>query len=252
MVLKRLDEINKGYHFRQKLRIEGLRKRIVAREQTLQPGRLIPVPSDLSIGRGRRLDAAVLFLDICGFSHRPADTAEEQDLMIRLLSFFFAEMVRIVDDYGGMVEKNTGDGLMVYFSKHLNWQEDVRQRATAAALTMMHANENFIRPVVVASGAEPIEFRVCIDYGPITVARLGVAKSFNHIVAIGATANWTSKMLQYAGPAEILLGSNMPSGLPDAWRSQNLEFVMPDPKRSTDTMQYGIWRFTGRWRNPEQ
>jgi len=35
--------------------------------------------------------------------------------MLRVLNLFFTEMIRIVEDYGGAVEKNTGDGLMAYF-----------------------------------------------------------------------------------------------------------------------------------------
>jgi len=44
------------------------------------------------------------------------DTPAEQDLMLRVLALFFSEMIRIAEEYGGVVEKNTGDGLMVYFS----------------------------------------------------------------------------------------------------------------------------------------
>jgi class 3 adenylate cyclase len=84
---------------------------------------------------------AVMFLDICGFSGRPADTPADQDVLLRALNLFFTEMFRIAEDYGGTVEKNTGDGLMAYFEDQAS---DGRvsgcQRAVAAALTMMYTN----------------------------------------------------------------------------------------------------------------
>jgi adenylate cyclase len=35
--------------------------------------------------------------------------------MLRVLNLYFSEMIKIAEEYGGTVEKNTGDGLMAYF-----------------------------------------------------------------------------------------------------------------------------------------
>ena len=80
------------------------------------------------------------------------------------------------------------------------------KRAVACALTMMRANDRLIRPILVASTIVPIAFRISIDYGPVTIARLGAAQRFNAYVAIGATANFASKMLAHAKPGEIRVG----------------------------------------------
>lgn len=48
---------------------------------------------------------AVMFIDICGFSSRQLETAEAQNLMLKVLNLFFTEMIRISEDYGGNVEK---------------------------------------------------------------------------------------------------------------------------------------------------
>ena len=53
---------------------------------------------------------AVLFLDISGFSVRKSETVEEQGMILKILNLFFTEMIRIAEEYGGTVEKNTGDG----------------------------------------------------------------------------------------------------------------------------------------------
>ena len=96
-------------------RIEGSRQTIVARDEAASVGRVIPGEETLAIGTGRRIDIAVMFIDICGFSSRSSNTLAEQDLLLRSLNLFFTEMTRIAEDYGGTLEKNTGDGLMAYF-----------------------------------------------------------------------------------------------------------------------------------------
>lgn len=80
-----------------------------------------------------------MFLDICKFSARPAWTEQAQQTLLQILSLFFTEMIKIVEDYGGFVEKNTGDGLMAYFVKEPNDETSAQQRAVSAALTMFSA-----------------------------------------------------------------------------------------------------------------
>jgi class 3 adenylate cyclase len=75
-----------------------------------------------------------MFLDISKFSQWPAWTEQEQDILLRVLSLFFTEMIRIVEDFGGVVEKNTGDGLMAYFVKDPGDTVAVQQRALSARM----------------------------------------------------------------------------------------------------------------------
>jgi class 3 adenylate cyclase len=77
---------------------------------------------------------AVMFIDICDFSIRPMESLEEQDLTLRVLNLFFTEMIKVAEDYGGNIEKNTGDGLMVYFNDgEGSPAEKGAKRAVAAA-----------------------------------------------------------------------------------------------------------------------
>ncbi len=246
-----LDLFSKPYHQIQARRIEIMRRRIRALEQTVALGWIVPDPQDLPIGRGRRLEAAILFLDISGFTRRASETAQEQDHQVRILSLFFSEMIRIVGDFGGTVEKNTGDGVMAYFSRPRRGTPDTRQRALVCALYMFHAATHLINPIIANSGLAPLKFRVCIDYGFITVARLGAAQRFNHIVAVGTAANRTSKMLAHANPDDLLIGDSMLGGLPQAWVDQ---YVSHSGTQSgwvyDDGKAYHFWRYSGRWLAP--
>lgn len=252
MAISNLNSLSFTYHSCQARRIDLNRRRIYAKPQMVFGGRVIPNPADLPIGHGRRLQAAVLFLDICGFTQRASETAAEQEAQVRILSLFFSEMIRVIGDYGGIVEKNTGDGLMAYFAQSAG-PGDPRQRAAASAMTMFHAASNFINPIIVHSGLDEIRFRICIDYGWITVARLGAAQRFNHIVAVGASANRTSKMLQHAGANEILIGDAILDGLPMNWRQGHVVPKVHDTGwQYADGTPYVFWLFDGRWPVPQR
>jgi adenylate cyclase len=247
-----VDHLTFTYQHAQHERVVRNRERIVQSVNAITDGRVIPEVDDLSIGSGRRLEATVLFLDISKFSNNPAESTEEQELLLRILSLFFTEMIRVLEDYGGVVEKNTGDGLMAYFVRDPRWPEDVRQRALAAALTMFYSADNNINVIVRNSGLNPIQFRICMDHGWVTIARIGAAQRFNNIVAVGTTANVAAKMLAKADPDTILLGDRMLAGLPQDWVRQ---FVQSSTASSgwiyrATGLSYPLWVYAGRWTRP--
>lgn len=230
-------------------RIEELRRKINARPKVGE-GRTVPDDDSLVLGDGRRLQMAVMFLDICGFSSRGMETTDEQDMVLRILNLFFTEMIRIAEEYGGTVEKNTGDGLMAYFEDNGGTPaEKGTKRAVACALTMMEANEHLIRPILRATPAKEVDFRISIEYGPVTVAKLGAARRFYANVAIGTTANFAAKMLGLAKSGDIVLGEVAKNQLPLDWQSHWVE-LMPEHTGWVYRISgkpYPIYRYTGRW-----
>nr|WP_254617343.1 adenylate/guanylate cyclase domain-containing protein [Burkholderia metallica] len=191
-----------------------------------------------------------MFIDICGFSGRRSETVTEQSAMLAALNLFFSEMIKIAEDYGGTVEKNTGDGLMAYFEDNGGAPPEIGcKRAVACALTMMAAREYLISPVLQASGFTPFSFRISIDYGTVIIANLGVARGFNSYVAIGATANFAAKMLSHAGEQEIVIGHSVRQQLPLDWQLNYTE-IHPQPTGWTYTetgSPYLLYKYTGRW-----
>ena len=205
-----------NYQKERKRRIADAAAKIADRDEAVRAGRVVPEHADLPIGTGRRVKAAVLFIDICSFTSRPSNTVEEQEDLLRALSIFFTEMFRVVKDYDGVVEKNTGDGLMAYFADSADGNG--AERAVACALTMMTSNAELTAHVLKTT--TPIEFRVAIDYGPITVAQIGAPKLFGSIVAIGITANIANKMLRFAKAGQIVIGQQVGFALPEGWKER--------------------------------
>ncbi len=243
------DGLSREYWETQRGRVEELRAKIAARPAAAF-GRLVPEDDALTFGEGRRLPMAVMFLDISGFSQRPSETAEEQDVLLRVLNLFFTEMIKIAEEYGGTVEKNTGDGLMAYFEDNAgDPPETGSKRAVACALTMMAANKFLVHPILTAAGVPEVQYRISIDYGFVTVARLGAARRFNANVAIGATANFASKMLSKASPGDIVLGASAQEQLPQAWK-RFTQIATSDTGwiYCLSGSQYPLYRYTGRWK----
>jgi adenylate cyclase len=249
------DFLTRSYLDQQIERVARLRQTIVDRGTAVAQGRVVPDDADLVIGTGRQLDMAVMFLDLCGFSGRPSETIEEQDLLLRALNLFFTEMIKIAEEYGGVVEKNTGDGLMAYFNDGAGQPaENGCKRALTAALTMLYTNTNLINPIIRASNMEDFKFRIGIDYGKVTVSQLGAAKRFGSMVAIGTRANIACKMLKVAQPNEIIIGESVKTNLPVFWQT-NWCSVKPVESGWTYRLTnapYHFYSYTGRWKTPEQ
>jgi adenylate cyclase len=243
------DLLTRSYYRNQVLRVKDSLHKLEA-SSTPSQGKVIPSETDLVLGTGRTLSMAVMFLDISSFSSRPAESPADQLKLLTILNFFFTEMTRVAEDYGGTVEKNTGDGLMAYFQDGGGTpSESGAKRAVSCALTMMHAGQFLINPVLRLSGIEPIHFRIGIEYGVVTVARLGAPRRFNATVAVGATANLASKMLGAAQAGQIVVGDAAKLQLPLAWQRQWTK-VLPEPtgwEYSQTGLPYPFHLYTGRW-----
>lgn len=240
--------LQQSYWQQQIERVERVRQQIYNR-LSVTSGRTIPDVDDLALSTGRRMGSAIMFIDICGFSNRLCETESEQTMLMAALNLFFSEMIKIAEDYGGTVEKNTGDGLMAYFEDGTSTPENGSHRAVASGLTMMAANEYLIKPILIKSGIESIQFRICIDYGQVTIAKLGAAKRFNAIVAIGTTANVASKMLSVAKADEILLGESVKNQLPAEWQSSWVKLHTYQTGwvfRSTN-LPYSFYKYDAHW-----
>lgn len=186
-------------------------------------GRAIPDVEQVTIGSGRQLRLAVLFLDVCGFSQWPNWTTDEQKRVLAIMNTFMAEMLNVIRDFGGVYEKNTGDGLMAYFGEGASSDADRVKPAVEAAVTMHYINDAYLTPyfnqseVLVRDGITPIRFRVGIDVGPVTLARVGIPGKQNSIVAIGTTANVACKLMNLIPNGGICVGQSTYQHLPNNW-----------------------------------
>ena len=158
-------------------------------------GQTPPDPDNVRIGSGKHYSLAVMFLDITGFTEWPSSNSADQKRVLYVMDIFMAEMLNVIKDHGGIFEKNTGDGLMAYFGAD-NSPRDATVRAAVEAAVLMHfVNDQLISPWLEKNGLWKVRFRVSIDYGAATIAKLGI-HSTNSFVAIGSTPNIANRLLR--------------------------------------------------------
>ncbi len=208
------------YHTKCLDRLIRRRNQLESRVDASTSGRVIPEEDALAIGEGKHFsEMAVLFLDICGFSNLPNWTTDEQKLVLKTLNLFMGEMLSIVRDFGGTFEKNTGDGLMAYFGECAKTPAEAVKPAVEAAVMMHYINDTWIRLITNKLGWPPINFRIGIDTGPITLARVAIhGGSHGGIVAIGTTANLACKLMKHVPDGGICIGEKTYDALPNGWR----------------------------------
>lgn len=237
--------------------IERTNSRINILNQKLldvKPGRQMPEEDQVTIGSGRQMEVAVLFLDICNYSSWFNDTFEYQKIVLAIMNIFMAEMMNIVRDHKGEFEKNTGDGLMAYFGCETNNPAECVNSAIDAALTMHYFNDNLLTPYMFRQGAQAkLEFRVGIDYGKITIGRVGVPGGLNSFVAIGTSANIACKLLRIANSGDIIIGQHVRNNLPD-YRKQDCAWItLPTGfEYVVSKAPYWAYKYTSRWKHPQK
>src|SRR5262249_47658364 len=152
------------------------------------------------------------------FSARKNWTEEEQKQVMVIMNVFMAEMINIVRDYGGTFEKNTGDGLMAYFGEDGRDDAEVVRPAVEAAAVMHYVNDQLLNPwFQQVRNIDPIKFRIGIDIGPVTIARVGLRGNESSIVAVGTPANIACKLMNLIPAGGICIGDEVYRALPSNW-----------------------------------
>lgn len=193
----------------------------------IRNGRVVPEDDDLLIGDARRLTLAVLFLDICGFSLLANEDPSQQDTVLKIVNLFMAEMLQVVKIHEGDFEKNTGDGLMAYFK--CSSEVESTQHAVEAAVTMHCYNDQVISPRFKEMGLPEIKFRVGIEVGSVTIAKVGIhGGSHRSMVAIGTPANIACKLMTLIPNGGIVVGDYIRGRLSESWKQQT-SFLGPLP-----------------------
>jgi len=222
-------------------------------------GRVTPAVDDLTIGTARELRAAVLFFDIRGFSARTS-SPEPEDLkrVLYMLDCVIPMVMHIVHDYGGYVEKNTGDGVMAVIGASATVSdEESANAALDIAKTIFYVVQNLLNPHLVAQGVSPVAARIGIDLGPLLVARIGVPQGTarhdrNFLTAVGPAANIACRLQQMAGTNEIWVGDLVRL---HAYQSRQQYFQDRTPLGWTwiyrgTAIVYKVWSYHSSWIHP--
>ncbi|MEQ8967615.1 MAG: adenylate/guanylate cyclase domain-containing protein [Azospirillaceae bacterium] len=143
----------------------------------------------LAAGEGEARDAAILMVDIRGFT-RHAATVPPQAVM-RLLAGYQARMVPVIRAEGGVVDKFLGDGIMASFNAADDRDAPAADALRAADAVLAAADAwNAER---AAEGAPPLAVNAAVAAGRVIVGAVGDGDRLEYTV-IGDPVNLAAKL----------------------------------------------------------
>jgi len=147
---------------------------------------------------GERKQVTVLFCDTEGFSILSERLGPEK--VYSIMDEVFETLIHKVNEFGGTVNKMTGDGVMALFGAPIAL-EDAPQRAIRSALAIQREIARFSDRTKAETGA-PLRMRIGIHTGPVVVGSLGNDLRVE-FTAVGDTVNLASRMEGLAEPGTV-------------------------------------------------
>ncbi|MBN1889546.1 MAG: AAA family ATPase, partial [Thermoflexales bacterium] len=183
--------------------LAGLRQQLAARQAS--PAASPPAATgkttegQQAAGKSERKLVTIVFADITGFTAlaERLDAEPVRDLM----NACFAQLVPLVEKYGGTVDKFVGDAVMALFGAPTTHENDA-ERACLAALEMMEALERFKagRPELASLG-----LHIGINSGHVVAGDIGAGEQHAYSV-IGDAVNLAARLEDHSQRGEILVG----------------------------------------------
>jgi class 3 adenylate cyclase/pSer/pThr/pTyr-binding forkhead associated (FHA) protein len=151
---------------------------------------------------GDRRPLTVLFSDIRGFTSLSERMTPEE--IAQLLSDYFSEMVEIVFEHGGTLDKFIGDAVMALWGAPIAHADDT-DRALAAAIAMQRSLVA-LNARWASAGRQQIGVGIGINYGEAFAGNIGSHRRLEYTV-IGDAVNTAARLCKNAEAGEILVGS---------------------------------------------
>jgi class 3 adenylate cyclase len=144
-------------------------------------------PEKMLVGENRVL--SVLFTDIRGFTG--ISEKLRPDEIVDSLNDYFRQMVDIIMNRDGIVDKYIGDAIMAIFGAPVRHEDDALQ-SVLAALEMLEGMEKF-NTAQKRLGRAPWKIGIGINYGTVTVGNIGSERKMDYTV-IGDMVNLASRL----------------------------------------------------------
>lgn len=134
---------------------------------------------------GERREVSILFSDIRNFT-RMSD-AMKPEMVVEFLNDYFSEMIDVVFENEGTLDKFMGDGLMAVFGAPI-WYKDHAERAVRVALKMQDKLKEFQQKRDMK-----VEISIGVNTGDVIVGNIGSTKRLEY-TCIGSNVNMASRL----------------------------------------------------------
>lgn len=144
----------------------------------------------ITAGQGVKREAAVLNIDIRGFTTMAEDMDASQ--VMRLLTDYQSELVPIIQAYGGTIDKFMGDGIMATFGAVAASPTYAADALRAMDEIMLQVDSWRSRPDAGGLLAK-LTINAAVDAGPLSCGAVGNENRLEYTV-IGAPVNFSAKL----------------------------------------------------------
>jgi len=142
----------------------------------------------------------IFFSDIRGFT--PMSETMSPEGIATLLTDYFTEMVEIVFEHGGTLDKFIGDAIMALWGAPIAHEDDA-DRAMQCALDQLTALES-LNAKWKEAGRPELGVGIGINFGEVFAGNIGSDRRLEYTV-IGDAVNTANRLCRTAGPNEILI-----------------------------------------------
>lgn len=234
---------------------ESLNRRedqLVDRLQGISSGQAHPRNWNKRLNEPKQYEIATVFIDIDRFTDYLIRNGPKATLY--MIGLFIPEAMRVINEYDGHFEKNTGDGLLAYFGFGKSAEEsvaDVLQYITTIRWVLSHE----VNPRLEELGIEPVTVSSGATYGEVFLAEIGTPSqdsSLKRLTAVSTQVNTAFRLETQATDDEHLVGPAIEYHADeDDTEYLRLEDVY-DPyewknPETGDLEPYAIYRYIGEW-----
>src|SRR2546428_107474 len=142
----------------------------------------------------------LFFSDIRGFT--PMSETTSPDAIATLLTEYFTEMVEVVFEHGGTLDKFIGDAIMALWGAPMAHEDDA-DRAMRCALDQLAALEK-LNAKWREEGRPELRIGIGINFGEVFAGNVGSDRRLEYTV-IGDAVNTAKRLCDTAGPNEVLM-----------------------------------------------
>jgi len=167
---------------------------------------------------GEKRPVVVFFSDIRGFTSMSENMIPDE--IATLLTEYFTEMVEIVFEHSGTLDKFMGDAIMALWGAPIK-HPDAADRAMHAAIEQLDTLEK-MNEKWAAEGRQQIGIGIGINFGDVFAGNIGSDRRLEYTV-IGDAVNVASRLCSKAGPGEILISEPFYKALKEPPKVEALE-----------------------------
>jgi adenylate cyclase len=215
---------------------ERIRREALVRsnfERYFSPNIASVIASQQDAGKlpSQKQPVVVFFSDIRGFT--PMSETMNPDEIAGLLTDYFTEMVDIVFEHSGTLDKFMGDAIMALWGAPIGHADDA-DRAMQCAIDQLETLEK-MNAKWKESGRQPLAIGIGINYGEVFAGNIGSNRRLEYTV-IGDAVNTASRLCSSAGRNEILISEPFYKALKNPPKVEALEPIQVKGKTKKVTV----------------